>query len=134
MDTREFHIGDILSVTTGALVSPRHVGGVYDLLGFMTGEPLMTHQLPRASRECEPSLRAQFPDLACVEVPSPWPDGDPQTVVLGWLAEQVERYGETRQVEPLPPEDHTRIDPISELRMMRPDLPIVAVVDDGKGG
>lgn len=125
---RDFHIGDILSVMTGVLVSPRHVEAVYDLCGYMTGEKgLMTHQLPRASHECEPSLREQFPDLATLTMPDPWPEGDPQTVVLGWLAEQVEKYGETRTVQPLAAGDHTRIDPITELRMMRPDMPIFAV-------
>lgn len=58
-----FHISDILSVTTGRLVSYRHIDGVYAILNFMTGDSLFTHQLPRASRECESSLRAQFPNL-----------------------------------------------------------------------
>lgn len=50
METKSFHIGDVLSAMTGTLVSPRHIGGVYDVLNWMTGESLMTHQLPRASR------------------------------------------------------------------------------------
>ena len=120
-------MGDILSVTTGALCSPRHVEGVYDLLGYMTGESLFTHQLPRASRECEPVLLAQHPQLADVIVPDPWPEGDRKTVVYAWLDEQVAKYGETLPVVPLDPQDHTSIDPISELRMMRPDMPIIAV-------
>ena len=58
-----FHISDILSVTTGRLVSTRHIDGVYDILNFLTGDDLFTHQLPRANRECEPWLRSQFPLL-----------------------------------------------------------------------
>lgn len=53
---REFHIGDILSITTERLVSPRLIEGVYDILNYMTGDNLMTHQLPRASRHCAPYL------------------------------------------------------------------------------
>ena len=125
---REFHIGDVLSAMTGILVAPRGVEALYDVLGFVTGEEgLMTHQLPRACRECEPYLREQFPDLAAIEMPDPWPDGDRQTVVYAWLDEQVARYGQTRTVQQMPAENHTRIDPISELRMMRPDMPIIAV-------
>ena len=30
--TRYFHIGDVLTITTGCLLSPRHMEGVYDIL------------------------------------------------------------------------------------------------------
>ena len=67
MKTKKFHLGDVLSITTGRLVSPRHMDGVYDILNFMTGDNLFTHQLPRASDECKPHLLAQFPQLAEVD-------------------------------------------------------------------
>lgn len=127
-ETREFHIGDIISVTDGALVSPRHVGGVYDILNWMTGESLMTHQLPRASRECEPELRRQHPDIAAIV----FPDTVERTEagVYAWLAEQVAIHGETRPVAALAVEDHTIIDPLTELAMMRPDVPVIPVFVD----
>jgi len=59
-----FHIGDILSITTGRLVSPRHMEGVYDILGYMTGDSLFTHQLIRAADRCKPVLLEQHPFLA----------------------------------------------------------------------
>lgn len=129
-ETREFHVGDILSAITGTLLSPRLIEGMYDLLGYMTGEPLWTHQLPRASRECEPSLREQFPDLAAIEPPdwSDVPDGELARTVRAWLDGIVEQHGETRLVHPLAPTDHTSIDPLTELRMMRPDMPVITVV------
>ena len=70
MQTKQFHLGDVLSITTGRLVSPRHIDGVYDILNFMTGDNLFTHQLPRASDECKPYLVAQFPQLAAAEMES----------------------------------------------------------------
>lgn len=60
---KEFHISDVLSVTTGRLVSSRHMDGIYEILNFLTGDNLFTHQLPRAMRECEPWLKTQFPQL-----------------------------------------------------------------------
>jgi len=125
MSTRKFHLGDVLSVTTGRLVSPRHMDAVYDLLNFMTGDNLFTHQLPRACDECAPALLEQHPDLKAVEVPAEFRD----TAHVGeWLAEQVVRCGEYRMVAPLAEGDHTRIDPLTELSMMGPDKPVVAVV------
>lgn len=123
-ETKEFHIGDILSILTDRLVSPDHIGGVYNILGWMTDEALMTHQLPRVSEECRPSLCDQHPDLAAVEVPAGLSGEGP---VKAWLAEQVAVYGETRPVAPLATEDHTRIDPIAEIKMIRPDMPIIGI-------
>jgi hypothetical protein len=120
--TRQFHIGDILTITTDHLVAPRHMDAVYDILGWMTGEPggLFTHQLVRAAEECKPSLRAQFPDLAEVTFPAELLEGTEsreaaRAAVDAWLATVVARYGETRDVAPLTPEDHTRIAPMTEL-------------------
>ncbi|WP_280246192.1 hypothetical protein [Nocardia abscessus] len=131
-DTRSFHIGDILSITTEVLVSPRHIDGVYDILQWMTGEPVWTHQLPRVAEECAPSLRQQFPDLAAVVVP----DGlNSEEKVLSWLAGIVQQHGETRQVVPLPKEDHTSIDPLTEMRMNHPHVQVIpAVALDGLAG
>jgi hypothetical protein len=131
-DTRDFHIGDIISAMGGPLVSPRHIAGVYDVLNYMTGDDLFTHQLPRASRECEPHLREQHPDLAAIVFPdwSALTSDNAEATVMAWLAEQVALFGETRPIRPLPAEDHTSIDPITELKMMRPDAEVI-VVDDG---
>lgn len=123
-ETKPFHLGDILSITTGRLVSPRHIDGVYDILNWMTGDNLFTHQLIRASRECEEPLLAQHPDLRDVEVPD---DLDGKEAVEAWLAAQIAAYGETREVAPLGDGDHTRIDPITELRMLKPDAEIIGV-------
>ena len=122
--TKTFHLGDILSITTGRLVSPRHISRPRDILDWMTGDHLMTHQLPRACGECEGPLLAQHPDLRNIEVPA---DLRGKEGVDAWLAAQVAVYGETREVAPLDDEDHTSIDPLEELRMMRPDGEIIAV-------
>lgn len=88
-ETKDFHIGDILSVTTGRLVSPEHIGGVYKILNWMTSENLMTHQLPRASRECEPFLKAQHPDLSEIVVPD---SINSEETLLFWLAGVTEQF------------------------------------------
>jgi hypothetical protein len=129
--TRSFHVGDILTVTTGRLVSPRHVDGVYDICNFMTGDNLFTHQLPRAMDECAPSLREHFPDLAAVEVPEEFSG---EEAVAEWLAGVVAEHGETRDVTPLAPEDHMHMNPFAELERMAPGKPVIAieVPEDGQ--
>lgn len=62
-DVKPFHIGDILSITTGRMVSPRHMEGIYDILNYMTGDNLFTHQLRRAADACKPALLEQHPIL-----------------------------------------------------------------------
>jgi hypothetical protein len=60
---KEFSLGDVLSITTGRLLSERHMDGVYDILNWMTGDNLYTHQLPRDGKACEPWLIEQYPQL-----------------------------------------------------------------------
>lgn len=126
--TRTFHLGDILTITTGRLVTPRHMDGVYDILNFMTGDNLFTHQLPRACDECQGPMLAQHPDLAGIEVP----DLDGEAEVVAWLAVQVDRFGETREVAPLAADEHTHIDPLTEIRKMAPHAEIITVTVPGQ--
>lgn len=118
---RDFDLGDVLSVTTGRLVSPRHITGVYDILGYMTGERLMTHQLPRASDQVKPEILRQHPDLEDVDVPN---DLDSEEKVLTWLDNVKIDYGFTRSLVPLV--GHVGQDPIEELAdMVGPERIIV---------
>jgi hypothetical protein len=126
MSARTFHLGAILTVTTDRLVAPGHIGDVYEILNWMTGDNLVTHQLGRAAAECKPDLLRQYPDLADVVVPETF---GAEEHVRAWLAEQVAALGETRDVAPLAPGVHVVIDPVTELRAMRPDAPIIVIGD-----
>jgi hypothetical protein len=109
-DERAWHLGDILSVTTGILVAPGGMAGVHAFLDYLTGDRLFSHQLPRAAVVCAPWLREQFPDLAGVDA-GEMPAGD----VADWLAGMVARFGERRAVRPLPAGRWGRREPIGEL-------------------
>lgn len=129
MQTKQFHLGDVLSITTGRLVSPRHIDGVYDILNFMTGDNLFTHALPRASDECKPYLVAQFPQLVGAEMDSAIAElGDAlkaktdkagaEKIVADWLAKQVAKYGEMFAVNSIPTDAHEVKNPIVEAAEM----------------
>lgn len=105
-----FHLGDVLSITDGRLMSPRHMDGIYDILNFMTGDNLFTHQLPRAASECQPFLLRQHPQLAGVEIGEITPENF-KSVLEGLCAE----YGEYLMVDALPEHAHEFIEPMSEL-------------------
>lgn len=115
MTTKRFHLGDVLSITTECLVTNRHMDAIYDILNFMTGDNLFTHQLPRAARECKPALLAQFPELAGIIFDLKEPTKES---VAAWLAAQVAIHGEYRDVEALT-SGHVRIHPLEELRGQR---------------
>lgn len=127
-DVRRFPLGVVLSVTTGRLLAP--FDQMHELLDFMTGDTLMTHQLPRACEECAPVLLARHPRLADVVVPETFGD---EAAVKRWVAEQAERLGEGVTVATLDPDDPTVIDPLAELKMLRPDMPVVVVtIEEGR--
>lgn len=142
-----FHIGDVLSVTTGRLVSSRHMDGVYDILNFLTTDDLFTHQLPRACEECKPWLRTQFPRL--------FPDNPLMTGLLSGLDANlkdipkteipaaVARWVEAARIavglpEMLPVYEmgadmHVQIDPIEELESMVGKDRLIVVQTEGAG-
>lgn len=117
MTSKQFHLGDVLSITDGRLMSPRHMEGVYDILNFMTGDNLFTHQLPRAMTECHPYLLKQHPQLSGIDI-GPITSENFGAVLEGLCAE----YGEFLMVDPMPKDAHEFIDPMSELaEKVRPD-------------
>lgn len=111
--TRSFHIGDVLSITTGFLVSPRRMEGVYDILNFLTADDLFTHQLPRAAKECRPSILEQFPQLRGVDA-----SGLNVQSVPAFLKRQVSLFGEYLMVRRMSSDRHQRIDPIQEAEQL----------------
>ena len=126
MKTKTFCLGDVLSITTGRLVSPTHMDGIYDILNFMTGDSLFTHALPRASDVCKPHLLKQFPQLAEIDASSVNTENWEQ-----WMKDQVEKYGDKFEVHALGDDDFEKKDPLQELHEMIPDKDIYVV---GLGG
>jgi hypothetical protein len=128
-DLQAFHIGDLLSVSTGALVSPDGIGGVYKILNYLTGDNLMTHQLPLACDAIRPDLLKQHPWLESITAPKF--DGD-EARVKAWVEEQGAEYGLWHPLNPVP-ESWGQHDPIADLLNMKPDARVIVVeVPDGE--
>jgi len=106
---RMFPLDEVLTITTGRLVARRHMDAVYEVLNFLTGDNLMTHQLLLALDHCLPLVLEQHPDLAAikpVDVPADaehiWP----------WLEAMEDKYGAERELAPV--RDWLYINPIEE--------------------
>jgi hypothetical protein len=110
MQTKEFATRDVLSTVTGMLMGD--IGGVYEVLSWMTGESVFTHQIPRISREAVPVMVAAHPllQLAIDEAEQVTPEN-----ALQWRQTWEDRYGPTIAVPKFDPDTHESIDPISEL-------------------
>ena len=120
--------------------------GVYEILNFLTGDDLYTHQIPRAMRECRPWLASQFPQLMddAPGMPDRLADMDRRIETVSQdrasIAKVIEQWVETLRVtmglpEMLPVYElgadmHTRVDPIEEARTMIGEGNVVVVVTE----
>jgi hypothetical protein len=134
-DTKQFHIGDLISVTTGQLVSPNHIDGVYDVCDHVTGEQHMIHQLPRARETVTPWLFHQHPwlkdiDVPEFDIPSEGSSEDAMRIVLTWVDQVAARYGEFHDVAPMPFGMYVGREPITELQEMAPQAQIITIEID----
>jgi len=125
---RSFHLGDVLSITTGRLVSPRHIEGVYDILNFIFGTDHFTHQLGRASETAKPWILQQHPALVAVDVST-----CNSECWQGWLTMQIAVHGEYLPIKAIPGEFAERQDPMAELiEMVGPEKIIIADVGEDR--
>lgn len=114
METRTFRIGAIISVTHEILLCD--ISGIYELLNFITGENLFTHQLPRAVEHCKEHILNQCPELRGLSVKhvnrENW-----QNFIVDVEAE----LGPTRDLCPLAAGEQINVDPLEELQNMIAD-------------
>lgn len=141
-----FDISDVLSVTTGRLVSSRHMEGVHAFMDFLTGDQLFTHQLPRAANESREWLRSQFPNLMddSPGIPERLVELDRRIgaaggerariaqVVAEWVEELRVEFGLPQMVAvyELGSDMHVRIDPIEEARAMFGDSKVIVMSEE----
>lgn len=127
-ESRTYRLDDILTMTTGRLLSARGIEAVYDLANYMTGDYLLSHQLPRAAESCGPVLLDQHPQLRGVEPPASIDTAD----LMAWLADAERVHGRQLLVTPLPPGVWEHRDPIEELcGMVGPERVVVVQTPEG---
>lgn len=124
--TRDYPLGDILSVTSRYLVSRDGMSGVYRILAHLTGDDVYTHQLPDAAAFATPGILAQHPQLTGV---APAGELTPDQA-RAWLTVQEQRFGVSLPLAPVP--GWGVHDPIQELvDRFGPDRVVPVVIADG---
>lgn len=63
---KTFKLEEVLSAIYGILLCD--IGKVYEVLDFVTGDSLFTHQLPRAGKQCQPLIEKQHPFLKEIDL------------------------------------------------------------------
>lgn len=109
-ETKDFPTTDVLSTITGRLMGD--IGGVYEVLNWMTGESIYTHQIPRIGREATPVVVGAHPYLAQAVAESKQVTRENY---LEWRDLWLKRYGTTIAVPRFDADAHEGIDPLSEL-------------------
>ena len=121
MNTEKFHLGDVLSLTTGILLSPSGISGPHKLVEYLAGGPVWTHQIGRVAEESLPHLLKQFPWTEHITGEGITPENYAEVMEV-----LVLKHGEWLDVEPMPEGVHEVIDPVSELaEIIHPEKIIV---------
>lgn len=96
-EPREFPLADVLSVTTGMVLTRRGGEALDDILNWATGDQLSWWQAPRAADACIEAFTSQHPFLADL-VPL---DGLDKPDLYAWLLAAEVEHGETVTLTPL---------------------------------
>lgn len=113
MATKSFHLGDILTVSTGTLVSS--MDGVHHILNHMTQDNLFTHQILIASPIMREELIRQLPFLGQVEKPEGL---STREECDAWVASVSKVYGDWHSVQSAEHlwTDHNWIGDLNDIR------------------
>lgn len=143
---KKFPLRVLLTVTTDRLITEgkgdrdNGIGDLYEILGWMTNDSPMTHQLPRFGAECKPWLLKWFPELAPCSVQKSldsldrWLKSDRtggSEAIKMWLTELKMMFPALKDEYDVPQihvGDHKRTDPVKELIEMRESKEGIIVV------
>lgn len=118
---RMWHLGDILSVALGYVVSPRGARGAEELEVYLAGRPLSLGDQVVYERALRRAVLDQYPAFAAYADDMPLPD----ELTPEWLRRRVAEFGEYLPVDPLPEDHWVRTRPIwpADLATADPGAP-----------
>ncbi len=94
---KKFHLGDILSVTTGVLVSPHGGNGLRRIMEYMCNRSFKSSdEMTMLKKKCTKSILKQYPTLKKVDA-----ERVSETNWERWLGEQTGKYGSFKKIKKL---------------------------------
>lgn len=111
--SKKFKTLSVLSSASGIFCC-EDMGEIYEVLNYMTGDNLFTHQLPRAMKESAPYIYKQHP----------WMDGFEKLKGLtkenseAFMRHVNKTYGEYLELDKIPNDKYHGIDAVKELADM----------------
>lgn len=123
--TEEHPTATVLAALNGGM-SIGELTDLFVLLEFLTGQPLMSHQLGPATRACTPFLQEQLAHLGDTQAPPPVEGESPEQrrdTVNAWAAEKEHQFGDRIAVTTMPPERWTPIGPFDDV-----SAPVVTLI------
>jgi len=96
---REFHITALVTAATGTFICRDGFSALHELLDYMTGDELLTHQLVLAAGAIKPDLYEQHPWLSDVTGVETVKD---EATLETWTAAAAARWGEWHRLVPNP--------------------------------
>lgn len=103
MSKKSFHIGDILSVSTGALVSATKLDGVYELMDHVVRDTSIS---PReAVKQAQAFIHRELPwtkDIAAPKVPEGLGSDARNKLSAEFVQQQADKYGAFHEIGQIP--------------------------------
>jgi hypothetical protein len=122
--TKEFPLDDVLTCINETLLHDgiKHIDSMVDILNWMTGDCIVSNEIPHATRICGPALIKQFPQLnpttnlvlagQIERLIIALKTRDAETITVIWR-DMEDEYGKSLQVAPLQPFDGWDRKPLS---------------------
>ena len=108
---KAWHIGDILTVITGRIVSPLGREAYLQLMEYMADRPLTPSDRLQYGGDFAMALLAQYPELE--DISANEEDMPPDELRGIWLQRRAAEFGEFLSVNRLPPDHPARTTPAS---------------------
>jgi hypothetical protein len=115
---KKFHIGQLVSITTGYMLCENGISGVREILNFMTDDNNQTVALPSVVDECKPYLYEQHAWLREVDTLLENSSFDMKTGWRRFLTLMLRKYGEYHEVKRIHGEDHEKLHPFDDAKQL----------------
>jgi hypothetical protein len=135
--TKDFHLSDVLSVSTGYLISNRGMRGIYDIMNHVFEDSLSTIGLMMMADKARDEVLRQHPQLVVVNdelaeretsglLPKRKDEWD------AWLAQEIARFGEYLPIKSMEnsPGAPSLDEQMAEAMSINPKLEIITVIID----